>query len=275
MSLGYALVRSSLTAVRAKPIVRAEQISQEVLGAVLQVLERDTDWARVRGEDGYEGWVTVGGLHHCDAAAADAWRSGSHGAPAIVLDAVVEDSSGAVLKRLPWGSRLLLDGPGALLPDGRTGKLLDGEWTLEDELRDRFPPSGKALAKTAARWLGAPYSWGGRTLWGVDCSGYAQACYRLHGMTLPRDSYQQERCGAPIEPGRDFARLKEGDLVYFRGEESEHVMHVAISLGGSRIVHSSLTNGGVAIDDLSGDSGFERALAMRAISARRLFGLSA
>ncbi len=266
----HAIVRVGLVPVRAKPSVRAEQVSQEVLGAVLEILERQDEWARVRGEDGYEGWVGVGGLIGCDAERAAAWRADPSGDLAVSLDAVVENGDGGVLTRLPWGARVRVDGALATLPDGTSGRLIEGRWLLADEVAKRFPREASATVKTAREWMGVPYVWGGRTLWGADCSGLVQAIYLLHGFALPRDSYQQARVGEPLEPGRDFATLEPGDLIFFRAEDSEHIVHVAISLGASGIVHAVEVNGCVAVNDLAGDSGLERALLRRVVGARRL-----
>ena len=266
-----ALTRSAVLPMRARPDVRAEQTSQEVLGSVVAVLERDTEWAKVRGEDGYVGWVSVGGLFPCDDERAEAWRQGIDGKPAIALDGVrLETSDGAVM-RLPWGARIAVTAALATLPDGRSGRLTEGRWVEEEELPRHFAPEGEALVRTAREWLGTPYLWGGRTLWGADCSGLIQACFRLHGSSLPRDSYQQARVGEPIEPGADFSRLDPGDLVFFRASDSEHIVHAAISLGGPEIVHAAMTNGCVAVNNLVGSVGIERSLARRAVAARRVY----
>lgn len=266
----HALVRVALAAVRAAPDVRAEQVSQETLGAVLEVLERTEGWARVRGEDGYEGWMSVGGLAPCDAAAARAWREGSGGRPAVVLDATVVDDEGRVVVRLPWGARVAIDGPTARLPGGRTGRLADGEWVLEEELAVRFPPSGTAVLATARAWMGVPYLWGGRTRWGADCSGFAAAVYRLHGVRLPRDSHQQAKSGEPVSAGAGFAEVRAGDLLFFRAERSERIVHAAFSMGGPAILHAAQRNGCVAEDSLAGESELERSLAARLVAVRRM-----
>ena len=267
-----ALIRSAVIPVRARPDVRAEQTSQEVLGSVVTVLERETEWARVRGEDGHVGWVSVGGLFPCDDQRAEAWRRGIDGSPAFTLDGVQLETSDGLAMRLPWGARVAVTGAFAVLPDGRSGRLSDGLWVEESEITQRFPPRGEALVRTARSWLGTPYLWGGRTLWGADCSGFVQACFRTHGSTLPRDSYQQAKVGEPIEPGADFSRLQPGDLIFFRASDSEHIVHVAISLGGPEIMHAAITNGSVAVNNLVGSAGLERSLARRAVVARRVLG---
>ncbi|HYW07318.1 MAG TPA: C40 family peptidase, partial [Longimicrobium sp.] len=117
--------------------------------------------------------------------------------------------------------------------------------------------------------MGVPYLWGGVTMGGVDCSGFVQALYRLHGKTLPRDSDQQSRAGAHVDPGDDFSQLQPGDLLFF-SEDAGRVTHVTMSTGGSRIIHSSLGNGGVARNDIMGRRNYERELRRIFLFARRI-----
>ncbi|MEE8549689.1 MAG: SH3 domain-containing protein, partial [Gemmatimonadota bacterium] len=83
-----------MTPVRDAPSVRAEQKSQEVLGAALEILERNGEWARVRGEDGYEGWVSLGALVLCNAEQAAVWLSGADGRAALALSGSVVTEAG-------------------------------------------------------------------------------------------------------------------------------------------------------------------------------------
>ncbi|HEX6558543.1 MAG TPA: C40 family peptidase, partial [Longimicrobiales bacterium] len=145
------------------------------------------------------------------------------------------------------------------LPDGRRGIVGNGDVVAVDRLADRFPARGDSVTRTARRWVGAPYLWGGVTFGGVDCSGLAQAVLWVHGVALPRDSDMQSLRGEQIDPGADFSNLNPGDLLFF-SETSTRVSHVAISLGGSHIVHSALSNGGVDVNDLLGERELETRL---------------
>ena len=155
------------------------------------------------------------------------------------------------------------------LPDGRSGSVANGDVIDVDRLGDWFPHRGESVARTARRWYGAPYLWGGVTLNGVDCSGFTQAVMWMHAIALPRDSDLQERAGTPVTPGSGLAELRPGDLLFF-AEQDARISHVAISLGGPIIIHSALGNGGVHINDLTGSEPFERKLAEMFVSARRL-----
>lgn len=262
----HALVRTALVPVRSEPDVRSEMVSQEPLGAALALLEREGEWARARGEDGYEGWVNSGGLHFCDADVAGAWWDEVGGRPAVSLDAILEDAAGGPLVRLPWGARVALAGEYVVTPGGRRGRLAEGRLVGWDEAAERFPGDAAAVVRTAREWMGVAYLWGGRTRWGTDCSGYVQAVYRLHGFQLPRDSQQQEEYGEPIVFGSGHPEPRPGDLLFFRGRESEGISHVAFSLGGRAIIHAAQVNGYVREETLEASG-----LAGRVAAVRRLF----
>ncbi|UCF19205.1 MAG: C40 family peptidase [Gemmatimonadota bacterium] len=267
----HAVVKAALTPVRASPDVKAEQTSQEVMGSVLRILEESDDWVRVRGEDNYEGWVHGGGLIVGGGERAEAWWDDLGGQPAVALDCTIKIAGGVALLRLPWGARVALRDEGAVLPDGREGRVSDGRVLSWTKLGARFPQDGAAVVGTAREWQGAPYVWGGRTRWGTDCSGFVQAVYRLHGFLLPRDSHQQAEIGELVPYDPDLADLRPGDLLYFRGRGSPQITHVAMSTGGAEILHAAEANGEVGRDNLAGDAPLERSLAARLSVIRRLF----
>jgi hypothetical protein len=265
----YGLVRSAIAPFLASPLVSAAILTQAVSGQRVGVLRRAGRWLLCRADDGYLGWVHQGYLRACSEVEAMEWEVGSGGELCFSLGASVRDAGGAVLARLPWGARVVREKEGAVrLPAGSRGAI-EGEIVAMTELAIRFPRDGGAVAETAAGWIAAPYLWGGVTPAGVDCSGLAQAVYRAHGVLLPRDSDLQSKFGEPVEATDDFAALLPGDLLFF-AEGLHPVSHVAISRGGSRIVHASLGNGGVGCNDLLGESEFEEELRGLFVAARRV-----
>jgi len=266
----WAVVRACVAPVHLAPDVRATQTSQYVLGSRLQLLLHTGRWYRVRGEDGYIGWVNRGYLAPGDEAWAHAWESAAGGQAAVSLGAELVDEGGAVVARLPWGARVASDGNGrCFLPDGRAAALATGELVPVLELRSRFPSAGEAIVASARRWLGAPYLWGGVTMGGVDCSGFVQAVNRLHGVPLPRDAELQVAVGARVQPGDDFRHLRPGDLLFFT-EVPGRITHVGLSTGGAGLIHSALSNGGVAANRLTGEAELEPALRRMFVEARRV-----
>lgn len=256
----HAVVRAAVAPVYGDPALPAPQITQAVLGERIEPLAVAGNWVRIRLEDSYIGWVHHGYLQFGTRDWAYAWERATRGEPVVSLGAELTDDAGRIFARLPWGARVVRLGPDQYeLPDGRRGSIGSGEVVDVDRLADWFPARGESVARTARRWIGSPYLWGGVTTGGVDCSGLVQAVYWLHGIALPRDSDQQSRTGHKVEAAPDYSNLNAGDLLFF-SETPKRVSHVAISLGGSHIVHSALTNGGVDVNDLCGDRELEARL---------------
>jgi hypothetical protein len=109
---------------------------------------------------------------------------------------------------------------------------------------------GADPASLALDFLGVPYLWGGTSDFGYDCSGFTQRLFRYSGIELPRNAGWQRDAGEVVD-GFDAARR--GDLVFFTG-------HVALYLGGRKIVHANLSHGGVSITDLSDGSEYSKRL---------------
>ena len=264
-----ALVRAAVAPIYAEPRLPAPQISQAVMGVRIDVLSRDGGWIRIRGEDGYLGWVQQGYVMLGETAWAAAWERGADGESVVSLGAELVDEEERTLSRPPWGARLVRHGSTYAMPDGRRGFLANGEVIDVDRLSDRFPARGESVSRTARRWHGSPYLWGGVTMGGVDCSGFSQSVLWMHGVALPRDSDLQARIGELVDAAPDYSNLRAGDLAFF-AENGERVSHVAICLGGSQIIHSALGNGGVEVNDLLGDAEFEVRLRSLFTHARRL-----
>lgn len=268
----HALVSSAVVPLLAGPFVSEPHVSQAVLGQHLMILRQRGRWLNVRAEDGYLGWLHRGYVHRVDEVEAREWTlGGARGETYLSLGAELRDGHGEVVARLPWGARIHRDGARGFLPNGLAGDVV-GEVIPASERRERFPTERNAVAETTSRWLGVPYIWSGVTLGGVDCSGFVQAVYRMHGVELPRDSDQQSMVGEEVESETDFSALLPGDLLFF-AEDPGRVSHVTMSLGGSRIIHSSLGNGGVRRNDLLGASPLEEELRRLFYGARRLIPL--
>ncbi len=259
-----AIVAAALIPARAEPTHRAERVTEWVCGEVLDLLDRRDAWCRTRGSDGYEAWVGTGGLALVEAEEARRWADdarlwslGTELRPAPA-DGRADSVAGSSVSRLPWGSRVVPAGEALRLPDGSLVIPRDPDRLIpEPERARRFPSEAAAIVASASTWLGVPYSWGGRTELGADCSGFVQAVYALHGVALPRDSRDQRAASPELSDSWDDARP--ADLLFF-APEGKGVTHVALCLDGREILHAAAGNGRVAVDDLAGEAPLARRL---------------
>jgi hypothetical protein len=232
------VVVTALADLRQEPDHRSELVSQLAFGETVQALERTADgrWLRVRGEDGYEGWLRVWALDARSAGETERWR-GRAGFRVGVPWLWRRERGGP----LPYGARLAKSGEGF---DGPLGPL---ELARRDLRSIRPAPelgSGErarrpAIVRAARAFLGVPYLWGGRSAGGLDCSALTQLAYAAAGLALPRDA--KDQCdalggrGALVRPGRGTPGA--GDLLFFATGERP-VTHVALSTGGLELIHA-------------------------------------
>jgi hypothetical protein len=243
------MVRAPLATLFAEPRVASAPISQLLAGRVLDVCEERDDWYRVRGPDEYEGW-----MHRGYVAAPPESARATH----ISLGCVTTSAAGHT-RKMPLGAYLL---------DGE--KLVSGDAIAIDERSAHFPSDVDAITRSAQLFFdGTSYVWGGVTPWGGDCSGLVQSTYALHGTQLHRDAWQQALQGERVEGSLLDART--GDLLFFTDRIDQHITHVAIALGGCRLVHLALGRGGYAVEQLDDDSDpYVRKLHERFVTARRI-----
>jgi cell wall-associated NlpC family hydrolase len=241
--------------------VRAEQMTQLVLGETASVLETRGDWRRVRTTaDNYEGWVHRGYLRELTAPDADAWTAA---ATAWSEEAEV-DVAGTPL-RLPLRARVAREGDRVRLPDNRHGHIARGS------IRPAAEIAAEAHTVAPEEWAwrrfpGTPYQWGGVTPWGVDCSGLVQTTYAARGIALPRDSSQQVAVGEPVA----LDAIRPGDLLFFRSESGRDLItHVAFAAANDTLIHSTLACGGVVHEPWS-EGTRAATLRERLVAARRL-----
>jgi cell wall-associated NlpC family hydrolase len=121
---------------------------------------------------------------------------------------------------------------------------------------------GGIAARTAERFVGIPYRWGGNTVVdGMDCSGFVRAVFNLCGVNIPRTSGEQFQTGQGI----DKTDLRDGDLVFF-GDSASRINHVGIYVGDGRFVHAPRRGDDIKVSRVD-ESYFEK----RFVGARRYF----
>ncbi len=229
----FATVIYSAAPLRRRPDHRKEMVNQLLFGESMEVLkEKGPLWLKVRSlHDDYEGWITRTLVHFTEEVPATT-RS-----PIVATDLLNPILVGTKKMNIPFGSSL----PQFENGKGRIGEL---EYSYEGTYRncDLQEKNIKNILELTQPWMQAPYLWGGRTVLGVDCSGFVQLMMKMIGIDMPRDAWQQAQVGEPI---MKLKEAKAGDLAFF--DNKEDIVHVGILLENNQIIHSS---GQVRIDQI-------------------------
>lgn len=229
----YAIVIAPAAPVRRKAKHQAEMVNQLLFGDAVRVLKAKKEiWYKVQSlHDNYEGWVTS---HMLEPVAEAEARQPSLFMTAAALNSI---QLGETTLQVPAGASLpgFVDGSGHI---GRHTYQFSGA-VLARVTVERTP---ELVEQTATAWLNTPYLWGGRTLMGIDCSGFAQIVFKMLGTDLSRDAWQQAQEGITVN------KLKEavaGDLAFF--DDRDEIVHVGILLSPDTIIHAA---GKVRIDKI-------------------------
>ncbi|MCX8081436.1 MAG: C40 family peptidase [Bacteroidia bacterium] len=231
----YGINIQSVIPCRAGPSHRSEMTTQLLFGERYAVLERHGEWLKIENlNDRYTSWIWE--KQHFPITEKE-FRSN-------IEPHIVQDFFQPV--ECMKDGRVLVVPPGAELHDFSDQKfrISDIEWKAEKLKKystERIGP--KTLLKKAMLYLEAPYLWGGKTPWGIDCSGLMQMAFKLCGKHIPRDAKDQVQMGEVVDFVEEAA---EGDLAFFHNEEG-HITHVGMVASDRKIIHAS---GKVRMDTL-------------------------
>ena len=226
--MNYGIVTLPLAPVRAESDERSEMTSQLLFGEIVEIIEYNDKWLYIRNlSDNYKGYIDrkmLQFLKNFEYEELLQMRTAQVNVPI----ATIYNSNNQAIK-IPFGSNIYLD------DDNRC--VVAGEKYIYEpyEICEIVQQTGNEVVKAAKQFLNAPYLWGGKSIFGVDCSGLAQLCYKHIEVQLPRDAAEQVNCGTAIN---SFSDICEGDLAFFENEKNK-IVHVGILLNKNQIIHSS------------------------------------
>ncbi len=228
MSKRFGICRVSLAGMRSQDSDRSEMTSQLLFGEMVEVLvKKHTNWAKVRCLfDNYIGWIDKRQIYYLSDKEMLKYQDNR----SLVCEFAQGISSDDETHCVTYGSELLnYDGISSIMP---FGKFLYNGQIIQSE---RIVNPRETLIKLAYKFLNVPYLWGGRSPFGVDCSGLTQILYKMVGIAIPRDAAEQIHMGTALSFVEDGLP---GDLAFFEKKDGT-IHHVGILLGENKIVHAS------------------------------------
>jgi len=216
---------------RSAPSHKSEMLSQILFGEKYTIVDKSGKWLKIETLfDKCQGWIDMDHLQ---------FSEDNEGAESKVLNR-------SLLCYKHDHTKLVLE-PGCevINPDfvDHTFTIGKNIYKTCSEFSDSYISTNDSIGDTGMKFINSPYIWGGRIPSGIDCSGFTQLVYKIHGIPIPRDSRQQVETGNNI----DFIdETKSGDLVFF-DDERGCITHVGMILSRGLVIHAS---GRVRIDSI-------------------------
>lgn len=221
----YAVCCVPVSAMRIEPAHKSEMVSQQLFGECCSILEEISGWIKIKCKyDDYEGWSQSTHVVEIDEEHYQRYDE------SLTAEWVNELDYNGHHMFVPLGSSL------TALQNGRafwrkstvhyTGKI----WKPA-----AVKISPKLIKQLVYKFLNTPYMWGGKSVFGIDCSGFSQSVYKFLNVAIPRDSMQQAQHGDTVS---FLQEAKCGDLAFFDNEEGS-IIHVGIIMNEHEIIHAS------------------------------------
>ncbi|KGE12767.1 NlpC/P60 family protein [Sphingobacterium deserti] len=223
----FGICNLSVVPLRSEPSHRSEMVNQLLFAEFFEILEEQPDWIYIRMlEADYEGWLQRGQYALWTGEAPQAAGNSYSVVDRSGAEAIFNHQTISLLPGTKIWNHISLQ---QMIPS-------DVPYSISGTLRDpQVADFVFEFPKLVDRYKGSPYLWGGRSPYGIDCSGLTQAIYAQFGVTLRRDAYQQAEQGKIV----DFvAEIQPGDLAFFDNEEGR-ITHVGIMLDSDSIFHAS------------------------------------
>ncbi len=231
----YGITLLSLVPCRKEPSNVSEMVSQLLFGEIYSILEENEEWIKIKNaSDNYESWINK--KQHFPLSETSFKKM-------CDTEMYCNGDLVQVIKNKTTNNNIAVT-IGAHLPMFKNNELVFDNYNFGFDgtaISIKEKKEADKIIQTAYMFLNSPYLWGGKSPFGIDCSGFTQLVYKLNGHFLPRDASQQVELGFPLS----FVEESEaGDLAFFDNEEG-NIVHVGILIDNQTIIHAS---GQVRID---------------------------
>lgn len=224
----YYITTMPLLPLRAEASEKAEMVSQLLFGEQIEIIEREDKWIYARNmSDNYYGWLSESAVDKLYIT--DEPLENKHFTRLCATTTICFKTSSV--------TRILLPG-GSLLPPIQNDQFqLAGEIYQLAQLEPVFAQYNprQLVIELALQYQNAPYLWGGKSILGIDCSGFTQVVYQMAGYQIPRDASEQAQLGNNVN---FLSESKIGDLAFFENDE-KRIIHVGIIINSHQLIHAS------------------------------------
>jgi len=276
----YGVVTVSVADARMQASYAAEMGTQLLLGMPLKIIQHK-GWWQIETPEGYAAWIEKGAFVRMNKEDFNRWQSAKK--------VIFTDDYGFAYEKpdvrkqrvsdLVFGNLLKWEGENKKFfqvsyPDGRKAYILKTQARLFDQWQSSLRLSEESIIQAALTLKGIPYTWGGTSVKGMDCSGFTKTVFLKNGIILRRDASQQAQTGIPVDISAGYDHLRPGDLLFFgkkaTNETGERIRHVAIYIGNREFIHASSY---IKISSLNPDSpNYDEINTRELVRASRIIG---